>query len=143
MANEPRGRDGPRVTTKSKDDGLTQQAFKEEVDINRIMIKFRKGQVIDHLNRFEGKYADVTGAVDYQEAHAIIARAEEAFMTLPAGIRSDFDNNAQSFLDFAQDPENREAMEDYGLIRRADPENDPEATPPEEPVEAPPEVPAE
>ena len=44
-------------------------------------------------------------------------------MDLPAEIRATFDNNPATFLDYAQDPENNQALMDMGLI-----EPDPETT---------------
>ncbi len=123
MAKKPRDRDGARLALTFDQPSQTQQSFREASDINQIMRKFVRTQVIDHLNRYEGKYADVSGVVDYQEALGIISRADEAFMTLPATIRADFSNSPHAFLEFAIDPANKEKMEEYGLSRKGPPEN--------------------
>ncbi len=116
-----------------EDPGRAKQAFKAECDINTILAKYKNTGLIDHVNRYQGQYADVTGESDYQTALNIIEDAREAFMSIPAGIRRDFDNDPHEFLMFAQDPENAEAMVDYGLAHRPKGE-DPEPLKADEPT---------
>jgi len=123
MSNEPRETDG--LVLKATDrsipvrlecgPGLTKQSFKDECDINKILVKYEKTGLLEHKNRYEGKYADVTGVVDYQTALNIVQDAEEAFMSLPARVRTEFDNNPHEFLEFAQNPENEDALIEMGL----------------------------
>ena len=46
------------------------------------MAKFQKTGVIDHLNKYEGRYDDHTGS-DYQNAMNVIAEANTMFEELP------------------------------------------------------------
>jgi hypothetical protein len=45
----------------------------------------------------------------------LMEQADNAFMTLPASVRREFDNDAAAFVDFASDPSNLEQMRDWGL----------------------------
>ncbi len=94
---------------------MTKQSFKDECDINNILKKYDKTGILEHRNKYEGQYADVTGVVDYQTALNIVSSAEAAFMSLPASIRSQFQNDPHEFLAFAQDPENEDALIEMGL----------------------------
>ncbi len=124
---------------------MAKQSFKEECDINTILKKYEKTGLIDHVSKYNGQYADVTEAVDYQTALNTVMAGEAAFMSLPASIRTSFGNDPHEFLEFAQDPENQEALVEMGLAERvlAGPETPAEGdlevpgdTPPDKPDEA-------
>lgn len=95
--------------------GRTKQAFASETDINNIMRKYEKGEVIDHFNKYQGRYGDFINSPDYHTAMVRIAEANEAFQSIPARIRAKFGNDPAAFLEFAQDPENAEKMVEMGL----------------------------
>ncbi len=119
------------------------QSFKQECDINQIMKKFKKTGLITHTNTHKGNYGDFIGATDYHNSLNQIHAAQDAFATVPSEIRAKFDNDAGLFLDFVQDPENRDEMIEMGLALKdatnvATPSTQPAGTPvPEEPKEAP------
>lgn len=119
-------------------DGLTKQSFKDECDINNILKKYEKTGILEHRAKYEGQYADVTGTVDYQTALNTVRDAEAAFMSLPASIRTEFENDPHEFLEFAQNPENEEALIEMGLAtpKRSDASEKPEV-PDKEAPEAP------
>lgn len=93
------------------------QQFRDECDINVLMKKYEKGIAITHLNRYEGKYEDVSQAVDYHEAHNIVIKAQEAFGSLPSSVRAQFENDPGRFMDFALDERNRDELVKMGLAR--------------------------
>ena len=95
--------------------GLTEQHHREAVAIDNILRKYRKTGVITHTNSHEGSYMDYIGAPDYKEAMDAVAEANSLFESLPAHIRRDMDNSIEKFLDFVQDPDNREQILEYGL----------------------------
>ncbi len=97
--------------------GRTKQSFAEESNINLIMKKYEKTGMLDHLNKYDGKYGNFIAAPDYHTAMNQIRSAGEMFMEIPASIRSKFDNDPAQFLKFAQDPENFEAMKKMGLAK--------------------------
>lgn len=110
-----------RVTTPSGGVSMTQQNFKDECDINNILRKHKKTGLIDHVSQFNGDYADLSEPVDYQTALNIVIEAGEAFSTLPAGIRKMFNNSPQEFLEFADDENNAEKMQELGLLPKTTP----------------------
>lgn len=91
------------------------QAFADECDINKIMSRFEKSGLIEHIKENAGRYADAGDIDDYHAAMNLIADTNSMFETLPATIRAQFDNDAGSFLDFVADPENRQNLVEMGL----------------------------
>ena len=98
------------------DDGQTKQEFAEDCDVNAILKRFEKTGIIDHVSRIDGKYGDFTAAVDYHTALNMVQEAGEMFMSLPASIRAEFENDPGLFLDYATDPENEDGMRELGLL---------------------------
>ena len=93
-----------------------QQQFKDEVDINRIMKKYRAGVPITHLNRGAGFYADFTEVKDYGSALNSLAKAQSSFMQLPAQLRARFGNDPGQLLQFLSDKNNRDEAIKLGLV---------------------------
>lgn len=109
---------------------LTRQEFADECDINNIMKQYEKHLADPMRSVREPMYIDFTELPDtLMGTMAMLHQATAAFMTLPADVRREFDNDATRFMDFMSDPalveENKEALRDYGLLA------------PEEPVQAP------
>ena len=78
-----------------QDPSRAQQQFKEECDINTIVERFgitgkMPEQVATPLT------GDFTEVVDYQGALDMLRQADEGFMTIPAAVRAQFDNDAGS-----------------------------------------------
>ncbi|QCQ84793.1 internal scaffolding protein [Blackfly microvirus SF02] len=112
---------------------LTRQEFADECDINTIMAQYEATGVITHVNQQAPAYLDLSGEIpDLMEAHNVFAKAETAFMTLPASVRKEFDNDPVKFVEFATKAENVEQMRKWNL---AAPATLPDA--PREPPEAP------
>lgn len=134
-----------RVTSDPDGESRTKQAFKDEVDINNILRKHEKGLLVDHVNKHQGQYGDFIVAGDFHNHMNLISEAQEAFMSIPAEIRANFDHDPAKFLEFAQDADNLDSMIDMGLAPpkpatdtpaapTADPTADPTATPAEPPA---------
>lgn len=122
----------------SREPSLTRAEFAAECDINNIMAQYEKTGVISHI-RAEGRYLDLTDVPDLQRALTILADADAAFMSLPATVRREFDNDPAKFVTFAQDEANVERMREWGLAEPLPPEpvvqkvevvNPPQAAPP-------------
>lgn len=105
----------PKHSLVFKGKSRTQQQFKQETDINLIMSRYEKTGVIDHLAKHQGSYGDFSNVEDYQTAVNKIMLADQMFLTLPATIRSQFDNDPAQFVEFAQNPDNLDTMRDLGL----------------------------
>lgn len=100
------------------DPSLAQQSFKDEVDINLLLEKFKvTGQLPPGVRL--PQYGDFTGVSDYASAMKVVLRAQDDFMKLPAEIRSRFGNDPQAFLDFCSDKENLPELRRMGLAPEA------------------------
>lgn len=95
----------------------TRQEFADECDINKIMERYdvSAGLIPFPDARQEPRYFDCSEVPDLQSAMNGIMAAEEAFMTLPAKVRAEFENDPVRFVEFACDPENLDQMRDWKL----------------------------
>ena len=96
----------------------TKQSDKDSCDINILMKRYEKDGLVSHLNEHQGQYGDFLGIPDYQDALNQISAAQDAFASLPASVRKKFDNDPAQFIDFAQNPDNLDAMVEMGLGNR-------------------------
>lgn len=96
---------------------MTRQEFVDDCDISNILSKYASTGMITHANTKLPSYDDVADVVTYQEALNITIKAQEAFMTLPSKIRSQFENDPGLFLDFANDPANGKKLVEMGLAQ--------------------------
>lgn len=102
----------------------TEQAHKDDCDINSIVKRYKKTGVISHVSRFEANYGDMTGD-DFKTSTDKILKAKQDFKTLPANIRKEFKNNPAKLLEFMENPDNRDKAIELGIIdRRWTPETD-------------------
>lgn len=99
-----------------KDPSLTHQCFKDECDINNIMSRWVKDGLVAHVNQYQGRYEDVSSAEDYHTSLNRVIAAQDAFDSLPATIRSRFENDPGKFLEFVGDPSNKDEMTKLGLL---------------------------
>ena len=60
---------------------LTQQHSKDETDINKIMARYIKTGVIDHVAKYQPQYTE-NSEVDYHNSLNIILKADEMFSEL-------------------------------------------------------------
>lgn len=110
----------PKTGELVKEPSLTKQDQADACDINRIIRQYSATGVWTHVNERaqQGAYADLSNAPDYQDALNVIARANEAFESLPAIVRERFMNDPARFLDFMADPSNVEEAIKLGLAER-------------------------
>jgi phage internal scaffolding protein len=97
---------------------LAQQHFKDECDINYILKTF--GIEALAVNPLTPRYGDFTDVVDYHSALNAVIAAEDEFMTLPAHIRTRFDNDPSKLIDFMENPANRSEAESLGLVNKSE-----------------------
>lgn len=105
------------VTVKCEEPSLAQQNFKDEVDINHLLEKFKVTGQLPPAVRLPS-YGDFTGVNDYQSAMNALNTARDAFMELPAQMRSEFGNDPQKFLEYCSDPKNADDLVKRGLAVR-------------------------
>lgn len=96
---------------------MTHQSFKDECNINNIMKKYERTGQLTHVRNSEGVFGDFTNVEDYQVNLNKIILAEEAFMTLPAHLRKQFNNSPQELLEFLHDDSNRAEAERLGFTK--------------------------
>jgi len=101
---------------------MTRQEFAEEADINSIMARYDKVGVWPlPPNDAVPQYLDVTNVPDLMTAMQVMEDAQRAFMTLPATVRREFDNDPVQFVAFAEDPDNLAQMREWKLAPPAPP----------------------
>ena len=102
-----------------RDKSLTQQSQAAEADINEIVRRFNvTGKLPDNIR--VPTFEDWDGVFDFRSAQDQLIAARADFMSLPAQVRSRFDNDPQRFLEFCAEPSNLPAMVDMGLaVKRA------------------------
>ena len=93
----------------------TKQSFKDECQIDRILAKYVKTGILEHVNKHQASYGEVSGQT-FHEAMNTVIEAQAMFMDLPATIRDRFANDPGNFLDFVANPANSEEMQEMGLI---------------------------
>lgn len=104
------------------EESRTRQEFKEESDINTIIDRFGIGENPIQLQKWVENIDIVEAVSDYQTALNQIVEASKQFNSLPARIRSQFDNDPALFVDFVSNPANNEEMVRLGLAQvRQDP----------------------
>lgn len=97
------------------DKSLTQQQFKDDVNINNIIDKFARG-VVPWTNTKRPQYGDFSEVTSYQDALNLVIDTNEKFDSLPAKIRSRFGNDPQQLLEFMNDAANYEEAVKLGII---------------------------
>jgi len=108
---------GVRSDLDNFEPSLTRQEFAAECDINTIMEQYEKHGVVSHVNPRTPYYVDMSQTPsDLMSALDIMAKATESFMSLPASVRRNFDNDPAQFVEFAHDERNKDKMREWGLL---------------------------
>lgn len=109
---------------KCLDPSLTKQADKASCDINNIVARWLKSGVLpSNISEAVGQFLDVSDVPDFHACQNFVIRARDLFEALPIEVRERFMNDPGRFLEFAQNPENAEAMVEMGLaVRREAPD---------------------
>lgn len=107
---------GRGVRTVCEDPSRTKQSMKEECDINGIMRRFERTGLITHNAQRESYFADVSEVPDFAAAVDVVRKAEEMFLSLPAKLRLQFDNDPAKYVNFCSDAANLEKMQELGLV---------------------------
>lgn len=96
--------------------GLTEQHHKESCDINFILAQFQATGIAPHMEDNQ-QYGDQSN-FDYQEMQNQLAEAKSLFEELPEQVKSEFNYDMKSFLNFAENPDNIEALTNMGLATK-------------------------
>lgn len=113
-----------RVRTPVGEVSMTRQEFKDECDLNVLMARYEKAGANPVMANAVPRYLDLADVPDFQEAMNLVIEAQRAFMSLPAVVRREFDNDPGKFVEFAEREENLPKLREWGL---AAPEKTPDA----------------
>lgn len=106
-----------RVVIEPVGESMTQQHFKEEVDVRNIIKRYDSTGLIQHVQRGQAQYGDFSQTVGFKEALDMVNSAKHSFMELPAELRREFNNDAGEFYTFVSDPANSEKLIEMGLAQ--------------------------
>jgi len=96
---------------------VTEQSHENACDINKIIARAEKtGLMPVSLDR--GSFGDFSN-IDYEVMQVKIARANQAFMSLPVSIRNRFRNDVGELLAFVDDPVNLEEAVKLKLLPKS------------------------
>lgn len=110
-------RDDERVSLLCPDDGLTQQHFKLECDVNEIVRRYVQTGDVALLEGSSPVYADVSELPDdLASAYDAIGQAEDAFMRLPSQVRKSLDNDPSRLVQWLANPDNKDVAVKFGLM---------------------------
>lgn len=130
--------DLPKEGIEFTEESMTQQHFKDECDINRIMERYQEtGVLIDPMTgtRRQPMFGEFDSEFDLRDAMDKINMAYEQFNQLPSRIRERFDNSPVKLLEFLRDADNYDEAVELGLV---EPRPEPAVSVPEgAPAEAP------
>lgn len=108
-----------RVATVNEEPTRTQQQWKDMVNVNNIMAKYKRTGSISHLRNVQnGVYADLTTIPDYMSALMTVHQAREAFESLPALVREKFKHDPAQLIDYLKDPKNKDEAIELGLVKK-------------------------
>lgn len=100
--------------------GLTEQSHRDSCDINVIMAAYAKTGLVPVYPDQVPQHGDFTNVVDYQTALNVVIASQEAFDSLPAGVRKEFNYDPQEFLQALDDPKQRERLVKLGVVADSD-----------------------
>lgn len=107
----------PHAITLDPAERRTKSEFLKDTDINEIMKKYRQTGFLPPQNQ-QAYYGDFSNVKDYSDAIASVQSAQDAFDSLPAALRSEFDNDPGALLKFADNATDEE-LRTLGLIEEA------------------------
>ena len=93
----------------------TKQSFKDETNINLILERHYKTDVMTHINKDPARYEDLPSGIDFQESLNLAITARDSFDALPGQLRAIFQNDPRAFLEFMDDPQNEKRIVALGL----------------------------
>ena len=93
---------------------ITEQSHKSSCDINLILAQFMETGIMPNMKTSNPQYGDVS-EIDFQDIQNQLATAKTLFEELPDPVKAQFDNEPFKFLQFAENPENANALVEMGL----------------------------
>lgn len=97
------------------EESLTHQEFREECDINTIIDRFGIGENPIVKQDWVTDIDIANAPNNYMDVMNQLNAARDQFMSLPARVRSQFDNDPHRFVEFVSDSANMPEMVRLGL----------------------------
>lgn len=116
MATKAAVRLGKRVALFCNDPSLAVQSQKDEADINTILKNFGVTGTVN-VPAVLPSYGDYDGIDDYRTAVEAVRAAEASFAALPSNVRDRFHNDPGAFLEFVENPSNKDELRTLGLTK--------------------------
>lgn len=111
-----------RVMTINEEPSMTDQAFKDDVNVNLIMERFMKTGHLP-LRQAQPIFADLSmTSIDLPTALRMIRDSEKAFGELPVEVRQKFGYSPEAMILFLQNPENHKEAIELGLLEVREPD---------------------
>lgn len=110
------GRDTSVYALSFFEKSLTQQEFADECDVNNIMRRYAvTGTVPVYADR-QPFYVDASDMPSFMDMQNILISARESFMSLPAEVRRQFDNDPIAFAEYAADEKNAAKLREWKML---------------------------
>lgn len=103
-------------------ESVVQQHLKDQCNVNKIMNKYVKTGVLEHIKENQGFYGDCIG-IDFRSVQDKVIRGQEAFNALPAKIRKLMNNDPANFVEWMNSDEDLDMKRELGLLKPAEPTN--------------------
>lgn len=103
------------------EEGLTQQSFKDECNVNIIVERYTKTGLWSSSLKPGSRvpmFGDFTAAPDFQTCMDKINQAQADFDSLPSRLRKRFNNNPAELLAFLHDPQNKDEAIALGIFAK-------------------------
>lgn len=120
---------GPSDGIKFIEESLTHQEFYEDTKTENIINKYVRIGANPYLPASVGQFLDTTTISDFQTNMERFRAVSEYFESLPSDIRLKFGNDPKYFAQFASNPENKNALQELGLIPESKELSDINSTP--------------
>lgn len=129
MKIHSRYKPGPKDGITFTDESLTHQEFYEDTKTENIINKYVRIGANPYLPASVGQFLDTTTISDFQTNMERFRAVSEYFESLPSDIRLRFRNDPKFFAQFASNPENKNALQELGLIPESKELSDINSTP--------------
>lgn len=90
-------------------------AFADEVNINRIVDRYRKTGLVTHLSKATPQFVDMLAVEDFTETMQKMTATKSWFNGLPANVRAAFGNDVIALLEARNSEEGMQKLRGLGL----------------------------
>ena len=90
---------------------LTVQDQHDSTEINRILDRFQRTGLIEHVNKNQAQYGEFS-QYSYHENLNMIHTIQESFDELPSQVRKQFENDPQKWIEYLGNPDAISDMKD-------------------------------